>query len=173
MGWWTHNTLHRWCIIELYTWNLYNFINQCHPNKFNKNKKNKFYRTRNWSRLSTAHNYCWNLNTYKCWEKVRKWSSYLGSDLGKKPTQTLDVMSDRKHHIPLLLVEMPLDNEFWPDFFPCGSIIISVTRDTFWNLKKLFFLIKQKWPPLFNQFLCSIPFSQYILLVITVVLPTK
>ena len=22
--------------IELYPWNLYNFINQCHPNKFNK-----------------------------------------------------------------------------------------------------------------------------------------
>ena len=22
--------------VELYTWNLYNFINQCHPSKFNK-----------------------------------------------------------------------------------------------------------------------------------------
>ena len=22
-------------LIELYTWNLYNFINHCHPNKFN------------------------------------------------------------------------------------------------------------------------------------------
>lgn len=25
-----------WCIIGLYTWNPYNFINQCHPKKFNK-----------------------------------------------------------------------------------------------------------------------------------------
>ena len=25
--------------IELYTWNLYNFINQCHPIKFNKKEK--------------------------------------------------------------------------------------------------------------------------------------
>ena len=39
MGWWTHNTVYRWCIIELYPWNLYNFINQCHPNKFNKKEK--------------------------------------------------------------------------------------------------------------------------------------
>ena len=36
LGWWTHNTTYRWCIIESYTWNWYNFINQCHPNKFNK-----------------------------------------------------------------------------------------------------------------------------------------
>ena len=34
LGWWTHNTIHRWHITELYTWNLYNFVNQCHPNKF-------------------------------------------------------------------------------------------------------------------------------------------
>ena len=34
-GWWTHNTIHRWCILELYTSNLYNFINQCHPHKCN------------------------------------------------------------------------------------------------------------------------------------------
>ena len=27
----------RWCFIDLYTWNLYGFVNQCHPNKFNKN----------------------------------------------------------------------------------------------------------------------------------------
>ena len=33
---WTHNTLYKWHIIELYTWNLYSCINQCHPNKFNK-----------------------------------------------------------------------------------------------------------------------------------------
>ena len=37
-GWWPHTAICTWCIIELYTWNLYNFINQCHPNKFN----NKF-----------------------------------------------------------------------------------------------------------------------------------
>ena len=36
LGWWTHNTIYRWCIIELYTWNLYNFINQCHPNRLYK-----------------------------------------------------------------------------------------------------------------------------------------
>ena len=34
-GWWTHNAIHKWCIIELYAWNLYNFINQSYPNKFN------------------------------------------------------------------------------------------------------------------------------------------
>ena len=44
-GWWTHNTIYRWCIIELYmfyricTWILHNFINQCHPNKFNKKRR--------------------------------------------------------------------------------------------------------------------------------------
>ena len=26
LGWQTHNTIYRWCIIELYTWNLYNSI---------------------------------------------------------------------------------------------------------------------------------------------------
>ena len=26
LGWWAHNALYRWCIIELYTWNLYNFL---------------------------------------------------------------------------------------------------------------------------------------------------
>ena len=31
---WTHNTIYRWYIIELFPWNLCNFINQCHPNKF-------------------------------------------------------------------------------------------------------------------------------------------
>ena len=34
-GWWASSTIYRWCIIELYTWNLNNFTNQCHPNKFN------------------------------------------------------------------------------------------------------------------------------------------
>ena len=37
-AWWTHHSIHRWCNIKLCTWNLYNFINQCHPNKFNTNK---------------------------------------------------------------------------------------------------------------------------------------
>ena len=39
LGWWTHNTLYRGCTIELCTRNRYNFINQCHPNKFNKKEK--------------------------------------------------------------------------------------------------------------------------------------
>ena len=30
-GWRAHNTIYRWCIIDMYTWKLYNFINQCHP----------------------------------------------------------------------------------------------------------------------------------------------
>ena len=33
---WTHNTICRWYITELYTLNLYNFIDQCYPNKFSK-----------------------------------------------------------------------------------------------------------------------------------------
>ena len=35
LGWWTHNIIYSWCVVELYTWSLYDFINQCHPNKFN------------------------------------------------------------------------------------------------------------------------------------------
>ena len=31
LSWWTHNTIYRWCTIELYTGKLCNFINQCHP----------------------------------------------------------------------------------------------------------------------------------------------
>lgn len=34
-GWWTHNALFMWFIIDSYTWNSHNFIDQCHPNKFN------------------------------------------------------------------------------------------------------------------------------------------
>ena len=34
LGWWTHDTIFRWCVTELHTWNLYTFINQCHPNTF-------------------------------------------------------------------------------------------------------------------------------------------
>ena len=30
-GWWTHSIIYRWCVIELYTWNLYNFINNITP----------------------------------------------------------------------------------------------------------------------------------------------
>ena len=30
-----HNTTYRWCIIELYPWNLCNLINQCYTNTFN------------------------------------------------------------------------------------------------------------------------------------------
>ena len=34
--WWEHGSVCRWCVTELYTWNLDGFINQCHPNKVNK-----------------------------------------------------------------------------------------------------------------------------------------
>lgn len=33
-GQWAYNAVHRWCILELFTWHLYNVTNQCHPNKF-------------------------------------------------------------------------------------------------------------------------------------------
>ena len=33
----TQYNIYSWYITELYTWNLYNFINQYHPNKLNKN----------------------------------------------------------------------------------------------------------------------------------------
>ena len=33
LGWWTHKTIYRWCIIEMYTGNLCNFINQCYSNQ--------------------------------------------------------------------------------------------------------------------------------------------
>ena len=39
LGWWTHNAIYRWCVIDLYPRNLYNFINLCHSNKFNFLKK--------------------------------------------------------------------------------------------------------------------------------------
>ena len=32
---WAHNAVFSWCFTELYTWKLYGFANQCHPNKFN------------------------------------------------------------------------------------------------------------------------------------------
>ena len=34
-GWWALSTIYKWCIIELYTRNLWNDIKQCHPNKCN------------------------------------------------------------------------------------------------------------------------------------------
>ena len=42
--------------MELYTWNLYNFINQYHLNKFDKNNNNKeriviFINTQNFKRI--------------------------------------------------------------------------------------------------------------------------
>lgn len=33
--------MYKWCITALYTWNLHNFIKQCHPNTFNRKIKNK------------------------------------------------------------------------------------------------------------------------------------
>ena len=39
--WWAHNAMYRWYIVsvfeflELYTWNIYDFISQYHLNKFN------------------------------------------------------------------------------------------------------------------------------------------
>lgn len=35
--WHTHNSVYRWLLIGLYTWNLYNCISQCHSNKLNYN----------------------------------------------------------------------------------------------------------------------------------------
>ena len=39
LEWWAHNAIYRWHIIELYTWNLSNVINQCHLNKFCQSSK--------------------------------------------------------------------------------------------------------------------------------------
>lgn len=42
LGWWTHSTIYRWwCIVELYTRNLYNFTCQCHCNTFKLKNKTK------------------------------------------------------------------------------------------------------------------------------------
>ena len=35
-GWWACDMACRWWATELYTWNPYGFINQCHPNTLNK-----------------------------------------------------------------------------------------------------------------------------------------
>ena len=46
-----NNTAHRCCVIELCTWNLYSFVHQCHPNKFN---------LRKWKEMkSPFKNYLW------------------------------------------------------------------------------------------------------------------
>lgn len=37
-GLWARNAKYRWHITDLYSWNLDNFINQCHANKFNEKK---------------------------------------------------------------------------------------------------------------------------------------
>lgn len=34
LGWCTHNTEYRGCVVELCTRNLYNFVNQGHPSEF-------------------------------------------------------------------------------------------------------------------------------------------
>ena len=33
-----HHTGCRWCVVELYSWNLCNIVNQCHPHEVNKKK---------------------------------------------------------------------------------------------------------------------------------------
>ena len=43
VGWWACNTACRWCITELWAWNLYHFVNQCHPNKLKKQIKEALY----------------------------------------------------------------------------------------------------------------------------------
>ena len=42
LGWWTHNTVYAWWLVVVCTWNLYNFVDKCHPNKFNKNEEYQF-----------------------------------------------------------------------------------------------------------------------------------
>ena len=42
-GWQMHNTVCRWCFVQLYTWNLYGFIKQCHPNKLIKSQNKVKY----------------------------------------------------------------------------------------------------------------------------------
>ena len=39
LGWWTHNTLYRWCVTELCVWKLYNFVSELYPRKFHKKEK--------------------------------------------------------------------------------------------------------------------------------------
>ena len=44
-----HNVIYIWFIIELYNWNLYNFINQCNSNKF---KEEKYLKSMNFVEVS-------------------------------------------------------------------------------------------------------------------------
>ena len=39
LGCWARNTVYRLHVVESCAWNLYNFVNQCHPNRFNKKEK--------------------------------------------------------------------------------------------------------------------------------------
>ena len=56
----THNTIYRWCVTAVYTWNLCNFINQCCPNKFNNFFKKK--RLKWWSQKPGTRSRCQPLN---------------------------------------------------------------------------------------------------------------
>ena len=38
LGRWVHNAVCKWCFLELYTGNLYGFVNQCHASKFKRKK---------------------------------------------------------------------------------------------------------------------------------------
>ena len=55
LGWWTHSTVHRWCVVELCTWSLYNFVCQCHPNKFNKKEKIKIFKKFKYAKVKFGH----------------------------------------------------------------------------------------------------------------------
>ena len=52
LRWWTHNTVYRWCVVELCAWNLCNFVNQCYPIHFSKNREK---RESFCTKLLTAH----------------------------------------------------------------------------------------------------------------------
>lgn len=66
LGWWTRNTVNRWCFTELSTWNWYDFVNQCHMNKVNKKEKKKKV---NYHRLfeTRSHHCSWNPDLGKCY----------------------------------------------------------------------------------------------------------
>ena len=36
LGWWTHNTVYRWCAVDSCTWNLCDLVTSVTPNRFNK-----------------------------------------------------------------------------------------------------------------------------------------
>ena len=77
LGWWMHNTIYRGCSAELYTWNLYNFINQCYPNKFN--SKKEFQATQE-SQISSKGSYTlqfiwWSLSCPVLNYDIQNWSA--------------------------------------------------------------------------------------------------